>query len=147
MNPVAGQIIKRFIALPIVVWLILLLPAGTLDYWEVYAYFGLLLTLMVFALVYFLKHDPELLKRRLEAREKESAQKLAVVLMAVSILAIYVVSGLDKRLDLSVIPLWGKMVGLVLVAAGYLCVLQVMKTNSFAARTVRVEASQQLVDT
>ncbi len=147
MNPIAIQIIKRIFALPILIWLILLLPAGTLDYWEVYAYFGMVLIMMIIAMMYFLKHDPDLLKRRLEHKETESEQKLAVVLLGLSILAIYIVSGLDERFEMSVISLWMQVVGFVLVAVGYIFVNLVMKANSFAARTVKVEQSQQLVDT
>ncbi|MGB0559949.1 MAG: methyltransferase family protein [Pseudohongiellaceae bacterium] len=147
MNPIAIQIIKRIFALPILIWLILLLPAGTLDYWEVYAYFGMVLIMMIIAMMYFLKHDPDLLKRRLEHKETESEQKLAVVLLGLSILAIYIVSGLDERFEMSVISLWMQVVGFVLVAVGYIFVNLVMKANSFAARAVKVEQSQQLVDT
>jgi len=147
MNPIAIQIIKRIFALPILIWLILLLPAGTLDYWEVYAYFGMVLIMMIIAMMYFLKHDPDLLKRRLEHKETESEQKLAVVLLGLSILAIYIVSGLDERFEMSVISLWMQVVGFVLVAVGYIFVNLAMKANSFAARTVKVEQSQQLVDT
>ena len=147
MNPIAIQIIKRIFALPILIWLILLLPAGTLDYWEVYAYFGMVLIMMIIAMMYFLKHDPDLLKRRLEHKETESEQNLAVVLLGLSILAIYIVSGLDERFEMSVISLWMQVVGFVLVAVGYIFVNLAMKANSFAARTVKVEQSQQLVDT
>jgi protein-S-isoprenylcysteine O-methyltransferase Ste14 len=147
MNSIVLRIVSRLLGLPIIVGLILLLPAGTFDFWEVYAYFGILLILMVFAMVYFLKHDPELLKRRLEAKEKEDSQKMAVAIMALSILSIYILSGLDHRFDWSRISLSVQVVGFVLVVAGYLFVVQVMRTNSFAARTVRVEDSQTLVDT
>ena len=147
MNSTVARIIARLLALPIVVGLILLLPAGTFDFWEVYVYFGMLLLLMILAMGYFLKHDPELLKRRLEAKEKEASQKIAVAIMAFSILSIYILSGLDHRFDWLGIALWVQLVGFCLVAAGYLFVVQVMRTNSFAARTVRVEDSQTLVDT
>ncbi|MDD9888825.1 MAG: hypothetical protein OXU30_00610, partial [Gammaproteobacteria bacterium] len=89
MNNITLQIIARIAALPVIVWLILLLPAGTFDFWEVYVYFGLLLVMMVLALVYFVKHDPGVLKRRLETREKESTQKVVITLMGLAIIAVY----------------------------------------------------------
>ncbi|MDD9895477.1 MAG: isoprenylcysteine carboxylmethyltransferase family protein [Gammaproteobacteria bacterium] len=147
MNNITLQIIARIAALPVIVWLILLLPAGTFDFWEVYVYFGLLLVMMVLALVYFVKHDPGVLKRRLETREKESTQKVVITLMGLAIIAVYLLSGFDRRFEWSATPLWIQVIGFLLVVGGYLFATLVMKQNSFAARTVRVEESQQLVDT
>lgn len=141
------QIVSRLVALPLVATLILFLPAGTFDFWEVYVYFGGVLVLAVFAMAYFLKHDPELLRRRLESNEKESTQKFAVALLAMAILAVYVTSGLDRRFAWSEMNITIQILGFVFVFAGYQFIVQVMKQNSFAARTVRVEESQQLVDT
>jgi len=102
---------------------------------------------MIPALFYFHKHDPELLKRRLESKEKESAQKIVIAVMGMSVISIYVLSGLDHRLAWSDVPISMQIVGFVLVAFGYIFTLIVMKQNSFAARTVRVEESQTLIDT
>lgn len=141
------KLVARVVALPFVAYVVLFLPAGTFDYWEVYAYFGIFLIMAVSALIYFLKHDPEFLRRRLESKEKETTQKFVVVILALSVLAIYVTCGFDERYAWSEIPISMKLFGFFLVVVGYQLTVQVGKQNSFAARTIKVEESQQLVDT
>ena len=58
------KILIRFSFLPLVLALLILLPAGTFDYWQVYVYCGILVVPMIFVLFYFLKNDPKFLERR-----------------------------------------------------------------------------------
>jgi hypothetical protein len=74
----------RFSLLPVVFGLLILLPAGTLNFWQVYVYITILVIPMPVVLFYFLKNDPQFLERRTMAKEKERTQ-------------IIIVSGLDRR--------------------------------------------------
>ena len=99
MNPLLTRVILRLAFSPVVIWLLILLPAGTNNFWQVYLYFSLLLTLVLLGFVYFIEHDPALIERRLNTREKESKQKLLVLVMGISVIAIYMISGFDKRFN------------------------------------------------
>lgn len=132
--------------LPVFLVLLVLWPAGTLYYWEAYVYCLVILVPMIAGLLYFIKHDPEALRRRLKTREKESAQKLAVLILSVSIIVCYLIAGFDKRFDWSTVPFAIAIIANLAVGLGYLFTLYVFKTNSFAARTVEVEENQQLID-
>ena len=147
MNSLLARILLRLAFLPLVVWLVILLPAGTNDFWQVYVFFGLLLIVMLAGTVYFLKHDPELLERRLKTREKEQEQKLIMLIMGLSVVAIYVIPGFDKRFGWSDIPVWLVLVGDGVALAGYLFMMYIFKVNSFAARTIEVEQNQTVIDT
>ena len=64
------KILIRFSFLPLVLALLILLPAGTFNYWQVYVYCGVLVVPMIFVLFYFLKNDPKFLERRTRSKEK-----------------------------------------------------------------------------
>lgn len=141
------RIIARLLALPAVVYLLLFLPAGTFDFWQVYVYFGVILTLALGAMAYFLKHDPELLERRLRTREKQSTQQAVVFSLLIVVVLGIVMPGLDRRFGWSEVPTVVVLLADAVVAASYLFTALVMKTNSYASRIVEVEEDQRLVRT
>lgn len=141
------RIIARLLALPAVVYLLLFLPAGTFDFWQVYVYFGVILTLALGAMAYFLKHDPELLERRLRTREKQGAQQAVVFSLLIVVVLGIVMPGLDRRFGWSEVPTVVVLLADAVVAASYLFTALVMKTNSYASRIVEVEEDQRLVRT
>ncbi len=141
------RIFARFLALPIFICLLLFLPAGTFDFWQVYVYVGMILILVFAATSYFLKHDPELVERRLRSREKQDTQKAVMLGMLVVVILMYVIPGLDRRFGWSDVPTLVVLVADFLVAVGYLFIAFVMKTNSYASRIVEVEEGQQVIKT
>ncbi len=141
------RIIARLLALPAVVYLLLFLPAGTFDFWQVYVYFGVILTLALGAMAYFLKHDPELLERRLRTREKQGTQQAVVFSLLIVVVLGIVMPGLDRRFGWSEVPTVVVLLADAVVAASYLFTALVMKTNSYASRIVEVEEDQRLVRT
>ena len=58
----------------IVVGLMLFLPAGSLNYWQAWLFMAILFIPFLFVVAYLLKHDPELLERRLRTKEKEAGE-------------------------------------------------------------------------
>lgn len=146
MRSLPAQIAVRLAGLPVFIALILLWPAGTLDFWQVYLYFGALLVPMLFTLVYFLRHDPTLLARRLKMNEQEATQKIVVVLLSLSIIACFLIAGFDRRFGWSAIPVWQVLAADVLVVLAYLFILVVFKVNRFAARTIEVVQEQRVID-
>jgi len=68
--------LTRFLAVPFILGPMFFLPAGTLRYWQAWAYLTILCVLMLVATVLLLKKDPGLLERRLQMKEKrEGAEK------------------------------------------------------------------------
>lgn len=146
MKSLLTRILIRLSMLPLVIGLLMLWPAGTFDFWQVYAYFGILLVPMFFALIYFLRNAPEVLERRMKTSEKEATQQRLVAILIVSVLAIFMIPGFDKRFGWSEIPVWLVLVGDAVMLLGYLFMIYVMKVNSFAARTIEVEQNQRVID-
>lgn len=132
--------------------LILFLTAGTLRYWEGWAFLAILFVPGVFFGFYFLKRDPELVRRRLDATEKEKEQKVIIKVAQSIFFLAFLIPGFDFRLGwtkewLGAVPLWLQILALALVLVAYLFVIWVMDVNRYAARTVRVEAGQKVIST
>ena len=147
MASLKSRILIRILSLPVVMGLLTLWPAGTFDFWQVYAYVLLVLVLSAVATGYFLRHDPALLKRRLRTRERQSTQKAVIPVLLVLVVAGFVVPGLDRRYGWSDIPLEVVLAAFALVTLAYLFVFWVMTINSFASRVIEVAENQQVIRT
>lgn len=146
------KLVRQLVIALVTYGLSFFLTAGTLRYWEGWAFLAILFVPGVFFCFYFLKRDPELVRRRLETKEKVKAQKW-IIKIAQSIFALaFLIPGLDFRFGWTKrrfggVPVWLETVSLGLVLASYLFVIWVMDVNRYAARTVRVEAEQKVIST
>lgn len=141
------KLVLRFSFFFPVMGLLILLPAGTFDYWQFYVYCGLLMVPMLAVLFYFLKNDPKFLERRSKAREKEKAQVLISILSTSIFLAGFIIPGLDKRFAWSEVPLHITIIACVLILLGYLIIFFVFRQNSYASRVIEVDEEQEVIST
>ena len=130
----------------------LFVPAGTLRYWEAWAFLGVWFIPGLFFCIYFYRRDPALVRRRLHTKEKIEAQKWIMRTVFVILFIAFLIPGLDFRLGwtnrwVGSVPLWLKIASLVVVETCYLLVIWVLDVNRYAARTIQVEAEQQVVST
>jgi protein-S-isoprenylcysteine O-methyltransferase Ste14 len=130
---------------PLVLGLLVLLPAGTWDYWEFYVLMGVMLIPLLGVIAYFIRMDPAFLIRRMRSREKEQEQKLIQGLSSLVYLAGFVIPALDKRFAWTEVPVWMVIAADVLIFLGYLMVFKVFRQNSYASRIVQVEDDQKLI--
>lgn len=129
------------------IWLLLILPAGTLNYWQVYVYFGILLSIMIIVLPYFLKNDPKFLQRRLQFVEKDKQQKIMQFIVLIFYFAVFPLCALDIRFGWSNVPIYQVIIADVLVLISYILILTVFKQNSYASRIVEVDQHQTVIST
>jgi protein-S-isoprenylcysteine O-methyltransferase Ste14 len=99
----------------------------------------------LFAFGYFCKHDPQLIERRLRRKEKVHEQKLIIKFGFATWLIGYLLPGLDHRFGWSHLPLWLTILSQAFVLGGCLMMFWVLKANSFAAATIRVEPDQKVI--
>ena len=139
------RLILRSVIAVIFVAVILFIPAGSPRYWQGWVFMAILFVPMPITSVYFLKRDPQLVERRLRTEEKITAQKTIIRWAQWVVFASLVIPGLDFRFAWSRVPLWLTILSQLLVFAGYLITLWVMKENSFASRTVQIEEGQRVI--
>src|SRR3954471_719917 len=128
--------------------LVIFVPASSPRYWQGWLYwliFGL--ACLVLGL-YFARHDPALVARRMQVgpkAEKEPRQKLILTCASVTLVALYVVSGLDHRFRWSSVPSWLVLIADLLVILGAYGFYVTFRENSYAASTVTVETGQPVI--
>lgn len=131
----------------ILVGVLVFLPAGTLGYTGGWLFMGaLFIPMLILGTVLFVK-EPELLKKRLDSKEKESEQKGVVALSGVMFLAGFIMAGLTYRFGWVSFPEWAAIIGVVLFLLSYVMYAEVMRENAYLSRTVEVQENQKVVDT
>ena len=125
----------------------LFLPAGTLDYWQAWAYLAVLFVPMFFVVLYFLSVNPAFLERRFKMKEKEREQKKVASISSIVFLVGFLLPGLDIRFGWSSMQPWVSLAGLALVFISYIGIYWVFHENSWAGRTIRVEKGQKVIST
>ncbi len=130
----------------IIVGLLLFLP-GTLEYWQGWLFMGVLFIPMFIAGIVMMIKNPELLRRRLNNKEKEGEQKIVILLSGLMFLAGFILAGLNYRFDWFILPDFITWIGTVLFLYAYLLYAEVLRENAYLLRTIEVEKDQKLVDT
>jgi len=126
------------------------IPAGTLRYWQGWAFVAVWNVASGAYTAYLVTYDPALLKRRTEAgisHEKEPAQKIIILFHFAAFIALLVLPPLDFRFGWSNIPWYVSVLGDALIAVSYYIFYLVSKVNTYAAANVRVEEGQKVIST
>ena len=141
------QAVTKFAAGLLMVGLLLFLPAGTLRYPGGWRFCALLfIPMLILGAVLFWK-APELLKKRLATKEKESEQRAVIGASLLMFVGGFVVAGLDFRFGWSHMPGWVVTAASVLLLVSYGLYAEVMRENAYLSRTVEVQEGQKVIDT
>ena len=130
-----------------IVALLLFLPAGTLHWWQGWLFMGILFAPMLVAGFVMMAKAPDLLRKRLDAKEDESEQRAVVALSGLMFVAAFVVAGLGVRFGWPALPAWASWVGCAVFLAAYALYAEVMRENAYLSRTIEVQEEQHVVDT
>jgi protein-S-isoprenylcysteine O-methyltransferase Ste14 len=125
-------------------------PAGSLRFWQGWLYGFIFITATILISIYFLEHDPKLVERRMHvgpAAEQEPMQKIIMTYTLLSFVMLLALPGFDYRWHWSAVPLWLVLAANAGVALSFGIFFVVLKQNSYAASTVRVEPDQPVVST
>jgi protein-S-isoprenylcysteine O-methyltransferase Ste14 len=141
------QAIVKFLFGLVLVGLLLFLPAWSLKYWNGWLFLGILFVPMFIAGIVMMFKSPELLKKRLNAKEEEREQKTVIALSGLMFLAAFIVAGLNFRFQWIVLPAWAVWIGVGVFLAAYLMYAEVLRENTYLSRTVEVQENQKVIDT
>ena len=139
-------LIKLVIGVALVA-LLIFAPAGTLRFWNGWLLMAVLFIPMLGAgLVMFFK-APELLRRRLNAKERQSEQKGVIAWSGVLFAAAFVLAGLGYRFAWPMLPRGWCLAFAAVFLIGYALFGEVLRENEYLSRTVEVQEGQSVVDT
>ena len=140
------QGLSKFLAGLVIVMALLFISAGTFAYWQAWLFIGVLFVPMFLFGLVLMKRNPDLLRKRLSAKEKEGEQKRVVAISGVMFVAMFIIAGFNRRFDWWMLP-----DGIVLSAAaafllGYVMYAEVMRENVWLSRIIEVHENQKVVD-
>lgn len=141
------QAIVKFLFGLVLIGLLLFLPAWSLKYWNGWLFLGILFVPMFIAGIVMMFKNPELLKKRLNAKEEEQEQKTVIALSGLMFLAAFIIAGLNFRFQWIVLPAWAVWIGVGVFLAAYLMYAEVLRENTYLSRTVEVQENQKVIDT
>lgn len=141
------QALTKFLLGVVIIGLLLFLPAGSFRYWQGWLLMGILFVPMFIAGFVLMAKNPELLRKRLNAKEEEKEQKKVVALSGVLFFAAFVVAGLNWRFQWCVLPNWAVWIAAALFLACYLLYAEVLRENTYLSRTIEVQENQKVIDT
>lgn len=137
----------KFLCGILLIGVVLFLPAGTFCYPNAWLFMALLfIPMLLLGAILFLK-APKLLRKRLDSKEKETAQTGIVAASALMFVLSFVAAGLDFRFECSNVPAWLVISAAVIQLASYGLYAEVMRENAYLSRTVEVQENQKVVDT
>ena len=141
------QALIKFLAGIILIGLLVFLPAGSFAYWQGWILMGVLFIPMFIAGIFMLAKNPELLRKRLNAKEKEKEQKTVVALSGLLFMISFVTAGLNWRFNWSILPDWTVYIATALFIISYILYAEVLRENEYLSRTIEVQEGQKVIDT
>lgn len=141
------QAIAKFSLGIVLVGLLVFLPAGTLSYFNGWLFMGVLFIPMFLAGIVMMSKNPELLKKRLNAKEKQDDQGLVVKLSGLMFLAGFIVAGLGYRFGWYLLPKAVVIGATAVFIIAYALYAEVLRENTHLSRTIEVQENQKVIDT
>ncbi len=131
----------------LIIGLLLFLPAGTINYWNGWLLIGILFVPMFIAGIVMMIKSPELLKKRLNIKEKQGEQKQVVLLSAIMFIAGFIVAGLNYRYGWIILPDIVVIISSAIFVLSYILYAEVLRENKYLSRTIEVQENQEVIDT
>ena len=141
------EAIFKFIFGIILIGLLLFVSAGTLNYSNGWLFMGLLFIPMFVAGIVMMIKNPNLLKSRLDVKEKENSQKEVLLLSGLMFIIGFIIAGLNYRYNWGQLPDIVVIISSIIFIISYLVYAEVLRENAFLLRTIEVKENQKLIDT
>lgn len=141
------QAIIKYVFGVLIVGILLFIPAGTINYWNGWLFMGLLFIPMFIAGIILMIVNPELLRKRLNAKEKEVNQKQVIRLSGLMFLSGFIIAGLNYRFNWIKMPNTVTIISSILFIIAYLLYAEVLRENTYLSRTIEVQENQKVIDT
>ena len=141
------QAITKFTFGFIIIALLLFIPAGTLNYLNAWLFIGILFVPMFIVGIILMIKSPDLLRKRLNSKEKESEQGILLMVCGVMFICSFVVSGLNYRFEWIILPKYIVYIGAIIFLLAYVLYAEVLRENMYLSRIIEVQENQKVIDT
>lgn len=141
------EALVKYLAGVVIVAAMLFLPAGSWGYWQGWLLMAILFVPIFIVGVVLMSRRPELLRKRLRAKESDSKQDVVVKLSGLLFVASFVLAGLNWRYGWMLLPDWCVWLAAVVFVLCYALYAEVLRENAYLWRTIEVREGQHVVDT
>ena len=141
------QALSKFLIGLIIICILLFVTAGTINYQNGWLFIALLFIPMFIAGIIMFIKVPDLLRRRLNAKEEEEEQKLVLLLSGIMFLIAFILAGLNFRFGWFKLPTIAIIMASIIFLIAYAMYAEVLRENEYLSRTVEVSENQKVVDT
>ncbi len=141
------QAITKFLLGVVLVGLLIFWPAGTLSFINGWLLMGILFVPMFLAGIVMVFKNPELLKKRLNAKEKQREQSVVVKLSGLMFLIGFLVAGFGVRFGWYILPKGVTICAVAIFLVAYILYAEVLRENTYLSRTIEVQENQKVIDT
>ena len=147
MSSLFLQAILKFFSGVLLVGALIFIPAGTLSFDHGWLLMGVLFIPMLITGIIMLFRNPELLKKRLNSKEKSREQNLIVKFSGLMFLAGFIAAGLNFRFGWHLLPTEISIGAAIVYFTAYLLYAEVLRENKFLSRTIEVQEQQTVITT
>lgn len=140
------QAILKFALGVILIGLLIFWPAGTIEFFYGWLFMGVLFVPMFLAGIVMMIKSPDLLKKRLNAKEKENEQKQVVALSGLMFIVGFIVAGFNYKYSWIIMPKPVVIISTIIFLVGYALYAEVLKENQYLSRTIEVQENQKVID-
>ncbi len=117
----------------------LFIPAGTFLWLEAWIYLIIFTIFFTVVVLYFSKHDPELLQQRSKPKFREKWDKAVMILMGFGFLPTFIIPGFERKYSWSFVPFWVEIIGFIILSLGLIIIFLVMKENTYLSKAVEIQ--------
>ena len=141
------QAITKFTFGFIIIALLLFIPAGTLNYLNAWLFIGILFVPMFIVGIILMIKNPDLLRKRLNSKEKEAEQGILLLLGGVMFICGFVVAGLNYRFEWIILPKYIVFIAAIIFLLAYVLYAEVLRENMYLSRIIEIQENQKVIDT
>ena len=141
------QALIKYVLGVVIVGILLFFSANSFEYWNGWLFMGLLFIPMFIVGIILMIKNPELLKKRLNAREQESEQKWVILFSSLMFLSGFITAGLNYKYKWIELPNIVTIISSILFIVAYILYAEVLRENTYLSRTIEVQNNQKVIDT
>ena len=141
------QAIIKYVFGVLIVGGLLFIPAKSFEYWNGWLFLGLLFIPMLVAGIILMIKNPELLRKRLNAKEQQNEQKWVILFSGLMFISGFTVAGLNYRYQWIDMPNIVVILSSILFIIAYILYAEVLRENTYLSRTIEVQENQEVIDT
>lgn len=141
-----SQALGKFLIGLIIIGLLLFIPAGTLNYFNGWLFMALLFIPMFIAGIIMFIKSPDLLRKRLNAKEETNEQKIVILVSGIIFLLSFILAGLNFRFGWFHLSRTAIIIASIIFLLSYIMYAEVLRENMYLSRTVEVSENQKVVD-